>query len=50
MLTFIALTIINIVSYNRDIVNEYTIQTDKNILKQNTNNILKKLNLSNIKE
>jgi len=50
ILTFIALSIISIVSYNKDIINEYQIQTDKNILKQNTNNILKKINLSKVKE
>jgi len=50
ILTFIALSIINIVSFNKEIVNEYQVQTDKNILKQNTNNILKKINLSKVKE
>lgn len=45
ILTFISLWIINIVWYNKDMINQYEIKTIENILTQNTNSIFKKLNL-----
>ncbi len=50
ILSFVALWVINIVAYNKSIIDAYQIKTDENILKQNTNNILKKADLSWVSE
>jgi len=50
ILTFIVLWIINIISYNKDLVNDYSKLTNINILNKNTFNILNKLDLQTIEE
>ena len=50
ILSFAMLWIVSVLDYNQDISNNYEKETDLYILKSNSENILKRLNIDNIQQ